>query len=385
MKIVADENLKYVEQLFAEYGDLHLLPGRGINSAAVADADVLLIRSVTKVDKLLLAGSRVKFVGSATSGVEHVDQHYLDHHGIQFSHAKGSNAIAVAQYCIAALCFSQAAGKFDFDHDRVGIVGCGFVGSALALLLRRMGVAVSVFDPFLGRQQAEQLLESGVVLAELAAIFACEAVSLHVPLTVEGPYPTAQMIDEPLLAILRPTATFINASRGGVVNESALLGCLNNFPELFAVLDVWDAEPQINPELLQRANIATPHMAGYSRRAKATATQMLWQQYRECYLQSSPLNPANTWLAPQTLDKLTATDAINAIKQALPLDLLTGEYKKQSFSSLPDSLSVTFDSFRKSMIDRAEFSDFEIIKANSDSAETATLAALGFVVKPSPS
>ncbi|MFT4861320.1 MAG: erythronate-4-phosphate dehydrogenase [Pseudohongiellaceae bacterium] len=380
MKIVADENLKYVEQLFAEYGDLHLLPGREIDSAAVADADVLLIRSVTRVDKQLLLGSQVKFVGSATSGVEHVDQNYLGQHGIYFSHAKGSNALAVAQYCTAALCFSQAAGKFDFQVARVGIVGCGFVGSALALLLRSMGVAVSVFDPFLGGEQAEKLRNSGVVLAELAAIFECEAVSLHVPLTGEGPYPTAHMIDESLLARLSPTATFINASRGGVVNERALLTCLNNFPELFAVLDVWDAEPQINPELLQRANIATPHMAGYSRRAKARATQMLWQQYSEGYLQSPPLKPANAWLDPKALDKITVTDAISAIKKALPLDVLTCNYKKESLSLLPDPLGLVFDSFRKSMIDRAEFSDFEIADAHLESAETARLETLGFVV-----
>ena len=167
MKIVADENLKHVESLFSEFGELILLPGREIDHHAVAEADVLLIRSVTRVDENLLSGSRVKFVGTATSGVEHVDQVYLYDNGIVFAHAKGSNANAVAEYCLAALCFSHGAEKFKLGLDPVGLVGCGQVGGSLALMLRGLDIPVNVFDPFLRADQVEYLSNAGIDFVDL--------------------------------------------------------------------------------------------------------------------------------------------------------------------------------------------------------------------------
>lgn len=381
MKIVADENLKHVESLFSEFGELILLPGREIDHHAVAEADVLLIRSVTRVDENLLSGSRVKFVGTATSGVEHVDQVYLYDNGIVFAHAKGSNANAVAEYCLAALCFSHGAGKFKLGLDPVGLVGCGQVGGSLALMLRGLDIPVNVFDPFLRTDQVEYLSNAGIDFVGLANVFDCSAVSLHVPLTVDGEFPTANMIEKSLLACLSPSATFINASRGGVVNERDLLSCLSECPDIYSVLDVWGSEPDLNEELLYRANIATPHMAGYSRRAKALATQMLAEQFCTNYLQLSPPALSAGLRGPQLRELHDAVDSLDAIKKALPLDQFSAQFKEQALQA--GTVAPVFDSFRKSMINRTEFSDYRVSTATLTAAEISALEQLGFTVNRS--
>ena len=379
MKIVADENLKYVEQLFSEYGELSLLPGRDIDADIVADAQVLLVRSVTKVDEALLAESRVRFVGTATSGVEHVDQIYLKQKGIGFAHAKGSNANAVAEYCLASLCLSHEAGSFDLASGRVGLVGCGHVGGTLALLLRKLDIPVCVFDPFLSLQRKNQLRLAGIELAELESIFDCTAVSLHVPLTTEGAFPTRNMIEAQLLARLGSRSTFINASRGGVVNEQALLDCVGANPNIFSVLDVWESEPIVNTELLTLATVATPHMAGYSRQAKARATEMLAAGYRD-YLKL-PAEKAICDSGASNLKEITdAKSLIDAIKLALPIDQLSSEFKQQSAGLTGELAARVFDSFRKSMINRDEFSDFRVNVAALDLEEIKKLHQLGFAV-----
>ncbi len=377
MKIVADENLKYVEELFSQYGEITLLPGREIGADVLADAQVLLVRSVTKVDEALLAKSQVRFVGTGTSGVEHVDQTYLKEKGIGFAHAKGSNANAVAEYCLVSLCLAQEAGGFDFAAGRVGIVGCGHVGGALALMLRKLDISVSVFDPFLSIERRSLLQLAGVELVTLERVFDCSAVSLHVPLTTDGEFPTANFIGEQLLARLGSISTFINASRGGVVKEQALLDCIVANPDIFVALDVWESEPTINMALLARANIATPHMAGYSRQAKARATSMLAASYRD-YLKLPADIEANE---PSTLNlkEITDTkDAIDAIKKALPLSNLASDFKQQTMNLNSTAAARVFDGFRKSMINRDEFSDFCIKVSALDTGEIEKLKQLGF-------
>jgi len=382
MKIIADENLKDVEKYFAEYGRLELLPGREINRQSIADADVLLIRSVTNVDRELLTGSQVKFVGSATSGVEHVDQEFLQGQGIYFCHSKGSNAAAVAQYCLAALSFSQAASRFDGKKDSVGIVGCGFVGSSLALLLRGLDIPVKVYDPLLDENNMNRLRAEAIQFASLPEVFDCAAVSLHVPLTSKGSHATANLIERSLLARLTSTATFINACRGGVVNEPDLIECLNNNPGIFVALDVWNSEPLVNAELLSRANIATPHMAGYSKRAKAGATQMLLQQFRSNFLHLPVLESEPVNLSPDELEDLNASDGIAAMMKALPLDQLSERFKAQIESSSPNGVASVFDAFRKSMINRTEFADYSVNASGLTVLEVEKLSKLGFSISP---
>jgi erythronate-4-phosphate dehydrogenase len=250
----------------------------------------------------------------------------------------------------------------------------------LTQLLRGLNISVSVYDPFLDKQKVALLNQAGVDLVDLPGAFACAAVSLHVPLTASGVFPTHNMIDASLLSRLSPTSTFINACRGGVVNEQALLDFLNSNPDAFAALDVWNSEPVIDQALLARANIATPHMAGYSRNAKARATEMLLQQYQVDFLkQPLEVSPSSS-TGEKVAESLAAGTAISAIQKALPLDLFTADFKQQCQLALPEAQTSVFDSYRKSMINRTEFSDYAINEAKLSIVERESMRRLGFTL-----
>jgi erythronate-4-phosphate dehydrogenase len=250
----------------------------------------------------------------------------------------------------------------------------------LAKLLRELNIPVSVFDPLLDDEKLKLLSQAGIDFVDLPEIFSCSAVSLHVPLTVSGAFTTHNMIDASLLARLSPTSTFINASRGGVVNEHDLLNYLNGSPNAFAALDVWESEPKIDQALRARANIATPHMAGYSRKAKARATEMLRQQYCVNHLQQPREVRSSDSEGAEVATSLDVETAISAMQKALPLDSLTADYKRQCLSAQPQTQASVFDSFRKSMIDRAEFSDYAISAAKLSGLEIERIRRLGFAV-----
>ena len=214
MKIIADANLKDIEVYFSQFGELHLLAGREINAQTIADADALLIRSVTNVDKALLEQSNVKFVGTATSGTDHIDQAYLANNDIIFAHAHGSNAQAVADYCLSALIGFSKIITLEEKKSRVGIVGLGAVGSALARLLKSIDIDVLAYDPLLTEEQRRIAISLGVEFtAVIEDVFDQEAVSIHTPLSFDGKYPTSNMVDLALLARLPNAAVLINAQK----------------------------------------------------------------------------------------------------------------------------------------------------------------------------
>ena len=254
-----------VQALFAPYGEVETLPGRDITAAAVATADVLLVRSVTQVDKQLLEGSSVQFVGSATIGTDHIDLQYLQQKGIHFTHAPGCNAEAVVQYMFSVFCTLEP----QWRDKTVGIIGCGNVGGRLLHRLSALGVACRVYDPFLNEAECD-------ALTDLETALGADIVCLHTPLTREGPHPTHHLINQQVLEqSIRPGALLINASRGEVIDNLALLAHLNSGADLKVALDVWEGEPEINLDLLRQVNLATPHIAGYSLEGRLRGTQMV--------------------------------------------------------------------------------------------------------------
>lgn len=272
MKIVIDAAITGAEAQFAGLGEVRLLPGRDMDPAAVRDADVLVVRTVTRVDSALLEGSKVRFVASATSGTDHVDLDYLVRAGIGFASAAGCNARAVAEYVLSALCaLAQQEGR-DLRGRRAGIIGCGHVGSQVVSLLEACGITCLVNDPPLARQRPGDR-----VFHDLEEVLDADIVSLHVPLVRDGDYPTLNLMDERFLGELREEAVLINTSRGEVVDETALCAFLDARPRAAAVVDVWRDEPCINTRLLKRARLGTPHIAGYSYDAKLRATRMVYQ------------------------------------------------------------------------------------------------------------
>lgn len=378
MKIIADANLKDIEHYFSQFGELTLLPGRKISAETIADADVLLIRSVTKVDSALLEGSNISFVGTATSGTDHIDQEYLAGHRIAFAHAHGSNAQAVADYCISAL--------HGFDcvkNKRIGIVGLGAVGSALARALLGQGCKVIAYDPLLTDPQRQRALAIGVEFTDaIAEIFSMEAVSLHTPLSFDGKYPSHHMIERSLLDRLPQKAVLINASRGGIIREPDLAAFLQSRADVNTVLDVWHDEPDINIKLMNLSAIATPHIAGYSQRAKTLATKMLADCFAEFFeANTEQLSmPSAATLTFKELGSIPSdVDAVkSAVLRALPLADWSSSFKQQMLAS--SDRSETFDKFRKSMINRGEFSDFKVYSSALTPESASALSGLGFSV-----
>ncbi|MEX1197279.1 MAG: 4-phosphoerythronate dehydrogenase [Pseudohongiellaceae bacterium] len=295
MKIVADANILDIEPGFAEYGELVLRPGREIRPADVRDADALIVRSITRVDAALLAGSRVRFVATATSGTDHLDLPWLHHAGITVADAAGCNANAVAAYVMAALQELTVPGG-----GRAVVIGAGHVGSRVVHRLQRKGVHCRVVDPFVeqGGVSASVRRAFDDRVPELCfssldeALADADIVSLHVPYTTQGPHPTRGLLNAERLSRLRPGTVLINTARGEVLDEAALKQRLRSGGDLQAVLDVFHDEPEVDRELIHLARIATPHIAGYSRAAKLAGTARVLAAFRAHFHPEEPVSEA---------------------------------------------------------------------------------------------
>lgn len=266
--IVADENMPGASAWFAPLGAVRSVPGRGLDRAALGAAEILLVRSVTRVDRALLEGSRVRFVGTATIGTDHLDLDYLNERGIAWASAPGCNATAVVEYVLSCLCALDGVLERLLAGGRVGIVGLGNVGARLLARLRGLGIDCVGHDPFLDDA-------GGLPLVGLEEALAADVVCLHTPLTRAGPHPTYHLLNAERLAGLKRGAVLLNAGRGAVVDNTALAACLRRRTDLRAVLDVWEGEPAIDRDLLGQVAIATPHIAGYSWDGKVAGTRMV--------------------------------------------------------------------------------------------------------------
>ncbi|MHA7817399.1 MAG: 4-phosphoerythronate dehydrogenase [Pseudohaliea sp.] len=265
MRIVCDENMPGLESLAAAGATLRTLPGRAISRGDLRDADALLVRSVTRVDAALLDATPVRFVGTATSGTDHIDCSALERRGVTFAAAAGANANAVAEYVLAVLASLEDPLAELLAGARVGIVGYGHVGRCLGARLDALGIRWCATDPWLPEGAIPYSATPGEVLA-------CRVLTLHCSLTTRAPWPSRHLIDERALRRLAPGALLINASRGPVVDNTALAAWLEGGRGR-GVLDVWEAEPEVPAPLLDRVSLGTPHIAGYSLEARLAGTQ----------------------------------------------------------------------------------------------------------------
>lgn len=296
MLIVADENIPLLDEFFAGFGAIRRLPGRAISAQDVRDADLLLVRSVTRVDRALLAGSRMRFVGTCTIGTDHLDLDYFAEAGIAWSSAPGCNARGVVDYVLGSVLTLAEREGVDPAARVYGVVGAGQVGGRLVELLRGLGWQVRVCDP------PRQAAEAGDFVSLEQIIAECDVISLHTPLDAS----TRHLFDTARLAALKPGTWLINASRGAVVNNAALRLLLPQRSDLKAVLDVWEGEPQADVELAALCQLATPHIAGYSLDGKLRGTAQIYQACCRALgvperVRLDDLLPA-PWLSEITLD-----------------------------------------------------------------------------------
>lgn len=270
MKIVADENIPFVREAFSHLGKVKTFPGRKINRKFLREADVLLVRSVTKVNAFLLEGSRIKFVATATIGYEHIDSKYLKERSIGFFCATGSNADSVKEYFFVGLFFLARKKGFYLKGKTLGVVGVGNIGKRVVSCARALGMKVLENDPPRARKERkahfrvlDQLMEADII-------------TLHVPLTYQGKDATYHLFDAERITKMKADSIVVNTSRGGVVDDEALKKALFKRTIGGAVLDVWEGEPEIDVNLLKMVDIGTPHIAGYSFDGKINGTRMIY-------------------------------------------------------------------------------------------------------------
>lgn len=271
MKIVADVDIPFLEGVFEPYAEVLYKKGIDISKEDVADADALLVRTRTQCDASLLEGSRLRVVASATIGTDHIDKEYCSSHGIKVRNASGCNAGGVMQYVFSAVYGIAARKGIKLDDFTFGVIGVGNVGSRVAEMAESLGFNVMRCDP---PREAKEGPEGFCSLEEL--LTQSQVVTLHVPLDET----TRGMADEAFFTMMPPGSIFINSSRGEVVDEDALRAAI---PKMGAVvIDTWNNEPDVNVELVDMVDIATPHIAGYSYQGKVNGTRMAVRAVAEC-------------------------------------------------------------------------------------------------------
>ena len=273
VKIVCATNMPYALEAFGTLGDARIIEGRIISPDDVRHADILAVRSTTRVDRDLLDGSRVGFVGTATIGTDHFDIPYLEGRGIRWCYAPGCNANSVSEYVTAALlCLARRHG-FRLRGLTIGVIGVGNVGNRVVGKATALGLQVLQNDP--PRQEAT----GASVFQPLDSILPqTDIVTLHVPLTSDGRHPTIHMADRRFFDRLKHGCILVNAARGAVVDTDALLRAMDRGIVSHAVIDTWEPEPAYRTDLLARADLATPHIAGHSFEGKVNGTVMVYRE-----------------------------------------------------------------------------------------------------------
>ena len=287
-QVIIDKGIPFLEGVFPPEIEVLYLSPEDITPAAVRYADALFVRTRTQINKELLHGSNVRFVATATIGFDHIDQDYCREAGIHWVSCPGCNAQAVCDYveeAIASLPHCLIASS----PLTIGIIGYGHVGKLVAQMAERKGYKVLLSDPPLG---------IGLPLEQLAPL--CDVLTFHTPLTREGEYPTYHLCDANILRLCKPGTLIINAARGGVIDEQALLSCLSPLASsphrLIASIDCWENEPNINQDLLKHVELASFHIAGYSIQGKMNASEMCLHAFCEFF--SLPILSINKKVVP---------------------------------------------------------------------------------------
>ena len=288
-QVVIDKGIPFLEGVFPpEIEVLHLSP-EDITPEAVRYADALFVRTRTRINKELLHGSNIRFVATATIGFDHIDQDYCREAGIHWVSCPGCNAQAVCDYVEEAIASSPHR-LIASSPITVGIVGYGHVGKLVAQMAERKGYKVLLSDPPLG---------IGLPLEQLAPL--CDIITFHTPLTRGGEYPTYHLCDANILRLCKPGTLIINAARGGIIDEQALLSCLNPLPfregmGVSTAIDCWENEPNLNQDLLKHVDLASFHIAGYSIQGKMNASEMCLRAFCEFF--SLPILSINKKVVP---------------------------------------------------------------------------------------
>lgn len=383
MKILADENIPLIDDFFQSLGTVTTRPGRTMTASDAQDASALLVRSVTNVNQALLSNSKVNFVGTCTIGVDHLDQQWLRENNIKFSSAPGCNANSVVEYVYAALCELDV----NWLGKKFGIIGCGNVGGLLYKRLKLQGVDCYCYDPL-------RVPENNDDLTSLEKVLACDIISMHTPLTKTGEYPSFHLINLAELQQLKSGAVLLNCGRGPVINNVDLLKFLHQRNDVKIVLDVWEPEPEISLDLLDRVSLGSPHIAGYSYDGKLKGTEMIYQALCK-HLQRTPELSLQQLVPSLSNSKLTIEFGISTWEQVKKLisqvysiaddDKRLRELAAASRMQHENTDKVFadgFDGLRKNYPKRREFQNYKVeLDISTEKVLADWLRVLGFQVE----
>jgi erythronate-4-phosphate dehydrogenase len=373
MLIIADSKIPNAEIEFTQFGDVRPLPTPEIRNANIKDADIILVRSETRVDQELLKGARVRFVGTATIGIDHVDIDFLKRSNVGFASCPGSNANSVAEYVLAALLELSKRFQLSLEGKTLGIVGHGNTGSRTAKKAQAIGMSVLLNDPPLARATNDARY------VPLDALMDADFVSLHVPLTKTGTDATFHLFDAERMKKMKRGNILINTSRGAVVETGALKLALKSNHLQACVLDVWEGEPNIDVELLDLVTIGTPHIAGYSYDGKLNATMMLVNALSRFL--NVPTKSSERAIERRTMLRVNRDEIVSsAVRHCY--DLLADDKKlRRSLAMGAHDRPKYFRQLRASYPQRREFDNYVINKVLVDGAAAIALQSIGFLVE----
>jgi erythronate-4-phosphate dehydrogenase len=378
MKIVADTNIPLVQSAFGELAEIRVLDKVSITHEKLLNVDALLVRSETRVNRELLHGTDVKYVGSATSGIDHIDVDYLRENGIGFQDGLGSNSNSVAEYIMSALLKLGVENEFDLQGKTIGVVGVGNVGRKVVRMAEGLGMTVLQNDP------PRQRLEGGSQFLSLDQLMEADIITVHVPLDKHGIDATYHLFDHERFDRLRPDCVLINASRGAVVETSAIKSAIQAKRMRFVILDVWENEPAIDPELLALVDIATSHIAGYSLDGKVNGTRMILDGFCEHFGLQRHWDPSPEMAPPEhaLISGVQELDSFAETVYAVVRQCYDIERDNQALKSYLDNpvapIGEYFIRLRRQYPVRREFFNTRLAISDIKDETRKALQALGF-------
>jgi len=374
MKIVADDKIPFLKGVLEPYSNVRYLPGFFITNKEIRDNDAIIIRTVTKCNDKLLEGTAVKFIAAASIGYDHIDTEYCRKHNITWTNAPGCNSSSVQQYIASALLHFAKHHSFRLSGKTFGIVGVGNVGKKVAGLATTLGMNVLLNDP--PRERVEGKKEF-VTLEQILA--ESDIITLHVPLTKKGIDKTYHMVDKQFLQKMNPGCYIINSSRGSVVNEMDLMKVVRSGKPGGVILDVWENEPDINPELLNLIDIGTPHIAGYSQEGKANGTAMSVRAISKFYNLG-----LNTWYPeniPAPDHPEIRVECAAKSEEEILREIIHSTYPIEKDDARLRHSPEKFEALRGKYPVRREFPAFEVNLKNGNPELRKKIEALGFRVR----
>ncbi len=378
MKIVACKNMPFAAEAFGTLGDVTLLDGRAITADDVRDADLLVTRSTTPITPDLLEGSSVRFYGTATIGTDHIDIPYLERRGIRWCSAAGCNANSVSEYLVAALLSVAQKHGITLAGKTIGVIGVGNVGTRVVEKAAALDMTVFPNDPPRKREEGMP----STPLPDLLAL--SDIVTLHTPLTHTGQDATCHLADDAFFAQLKPGCILVNAARGPVVDTDALLRAMDRGIVAHAIIDTWEGEPDFRTDLMARAAIATPHIAGYSYEGKYMGTVMVYEEACR-FLDEPPVWSPDALLPPPEVPELRASPDLPP--EAALWELVRAVYDIEAddarMRALPPPGETAerrahFDGLRKAYPIRREFRFTEVAADDTLPSLQDTIKGLGF-------